>query len=221
MNRVLIVAPHPDDETLGCGGTLLKHKHRGDELHWLIFTDMAASDQYTEDQISTRAEEVKLVAARYGFKTVSHLHFPPAQLDHLPKSELVAEVSGVVQNIQPQIIYLPYRNDVHSDHEVVFDVCIAATKQFRLQSIKELLVYETLSETNFSLKPDVVFNPNYYVDIHEYLQEKLNIVSIYASELADFPFPRSLEAIAALAKYRGTQANAKAAEAFMLLKKVC
>jgi LmbE family N-acetylglucosaminyl deacetylase len=221
MNRVLVVAPHPDDESLGCGGTLLKHKHRGDELHWLIFTDMAASGQYSEGEISQRAEQVKLVAARYDFKTVSHLHFPPAQLDHLPKSELVAEATSVVQNIQPQIIYLPYRNDVHSDHEVVFDICVAATKQFRLPCVNEILAYETISETDFSLKPNTMFNPNYFVDINEYLQEKLDIVSIYASELGEFPFPRSLEAIEAMAKYRGVQANSKAAEAFMLLKKVC
>lgn len=215
------MAPHPDDETLGCGGTLLKHKASGDQLHWLIFTDMTRSNLYSDEAKSKRIQEIEEVAARYEFSSVSQLHYPPAQLDHLPKSNLVKEVSDIVQLIQPQVIYLPYRNDVHSDHEVVFDICVAATKQFRLPCVNELLAYETISETDFSLKPNTMFNPNYFVDINEYLQEKLDIVSIYASELGEFPFPRSLEAIEAMAKYRGVQANSKAAEAFMLLKKVC
>ena len=221
MNRILVVAPHPDDETLGCAGTLLKHKKRGDELHWLIYTDMAASDQYSEAAILQRTAEINQVAARYEFKTLSQLHFAPAQLDHIAKSDLVSQASRVIQNIQPQVIYLPFRNDVHSDHEVVFDSCVAATKQFRLPCIKELLAYETLSETEFSLKPDGVFKPNVFVDISDYLTAKLDIMSIYESESGDFPFPRSAEAIKALAKYRGVQANLTAAEAFMLLKRVC
>ncbi|TRY30950.1 PIG-L deacetylase family protein [Aliiglaciecola sp. M165] len=220
MSKVLVIAPHPDDETLGCGGTLLKHRANEDELHWLIVTDMSASSDYSQYDKLKRQEVIENVTHEYNFLSRMQLSYSPASLDEIPKRELVGKISEAIQRVCPEILYIPYRNDVHSDHEVVFDASVAATKQFRMPSIQEILAYETLSETDFCLKPGNVFSPNYYVNIDGFLEKKKTILSLYQSELGEFPFPRSLEAVDALAKVRGVQANVIASEAFMLLKKV-
>lgn len=221
MNRVLVVAPHPDDETLGCGGTLLKHKANSDYVHWLIVTDMSTDDGFTAEQVLTRTNEIIEVAKRYGFDGWDNLRFPPARLDTVPLAELVAKIGEVVHKVQPNILYLPYRGDVHSDHKFVFDATAACTKWFRYPSIRKVLIYETLSETEFGINPDNNgFRPNVYHNIEGFLGQKISIMKCYKSEVSAFPFPRSEEAINALAVYRGVAAGCRAAEAFMLLKEI-
>ncbi|EKE75429.1 LmbE family protein [Gallaecimonas xiamenensis 3-C-1] len=142
-------------------------------------------------------------------------------MDALPLGQLIGAISPVINRIAPQWVYVPYRNDAHSDHQVVFDAVMSATKSFRYPFIKRLMTYETLSETDFGLKPeDGGFRPNIYVDISQHLDKKLDILDIFSSEMGEFPFPRSRKALSALAALRGVQSNAEAAEAFMLLKEI-
>ena len=219
MRRILVVAPHPDDESLGCGGTLLKHKQTGDEIHWLIVTGMSSKLGYSSDRIFTRKAEIVEVGARYDFDSVIELGLPPAHLDTLPIGEVIAAISQIVTDLRPNVIYTAYRNDAHSDHQVVYDAVLASTKSFRYPYVKEVLAYETISETDFGYKPeDGGFKPNVFVDISEYLSKKLEILNVFESELGKFPFPRSQEAVTALSKVRGVQCGALAAEAFMLIK---
>lgn len=221
MRKVLVIAPHPDDETLGCGGTLLKHKNENDELFWLIVTGMNGNDLYTPNQIEIRENEINKVGQLYGFSEVFQLNLPTATLDTIPMSEMVNAIGKIVKTVNPDIMYIPYRGDVHTDHAVVFDASIACTKWFRYPSIKRILAYETLSETDFGLNPDNNgFRPNVFQNIEEYLNKKVDIMGVYASEIGQFPFPRSEESIKALASIRGTAAGYKSAEAFMLLKEV-
>lgn len=218
-NKVLVVAPHPDDETLGCGGTLLKHRQQGDQIHWLIFTQMIGLSGVTEERIQTREREIEQVVEAYGFQSVEHFDYPTTKLDTFPLDIIIRDISEVLNRIQPEIIYLPYRGDIHSDHRVVFDSVVACGKWFRYPFIQKILVYETLSETDFALNPDLIgFRPNVFVNIENFLQNKIEIMNIFQSEISDFPFPRSNEAIRALAQYRGQMSGFKAAEAFMLLK---
>ena len=218
---ILVVAPHPDDETLGCGGTLLKFKESGARLHWLIVTGMSEECGYTRDEITKRKLEIKKVADVYNFTTVNQMNFQPAHLDVLPKKKIIASVAKIIKKIQPNQIYTVYRNDAHSDHEVVYDAVIASTKSFRNSHIQSVYAYETLSETDFGLKPeDPGFKANVFVNIEKYLNKKIDIMNIYASEFGDYPFPRSAEAIRALAMVRGVQCSSKAAEAFMLVKEI-
>lgn len=219
--KVLVVAPHPDDESLGCGGTLLRHREKGDELHWLIVTGMSEAAGFDQDRIKKRAQEIDLVSARYGFSSVTQLGLAPAKLDTLPLSDVIGAIGKVVSTVKPQWVYVPYRNDAHSDHQVVFDAALSATKSFRYPFIERVLAYETLSETDFGFKPeDGGFRPNVYVNISAYLKEKLDVLDIFSSEMGEFPFPRSRKALSALAALRGVQSNAEAAEAFMLLKEI-
>ncbi len=221
MKKVLFVAPHADDETLGCGGTILKFKSQGYEIHWLLVTDMSTLDGFSQKQIDERNNEINLVSESYGFNEVHRLRYSPSKLDTISKSELTGAFSALISQVKPDEIYTTFRDDAHSDHEIVFDAVISASKIFRHPYVKKILAYETLSETDFSLKPGQSnFTPNVFVNIEGYLEKKINLMRIFRSEIGDFPFPRSPEAIEALASLRGIQAGCKSAEAFMLLKEV-
>jgi LmbE family N-acetylglucosaminyl deacetylase len=173
MRKVLVVAPHADDETLGCGGTLLKHFDEGDEIYWLLVTDMSLESGFLQAQIETRELEISKVIELYGFKETYRLGFPPAALEAVPMKDIVQAMSSVVDKLHPEIIYSVFRNDVHSDHSVVSDAVMAATKSFRYPSVKRILVFETLSETEFSLRVDgEYFRPNVFVNIDKYLAKK-------------------------------------------------
>ena len=221
MNTVLVVAPHPDDETLGCGGTLLRHKAEGDSIHWLIMTSMQTSQGFKAEQIESRQQEITEIAQRYQFDSVHELNFPTTQLDSCPRNELVGAFADGVKNISPTILYLPYRYDIHSDHKVTFDVAAACTKSFRYPSIRSVRAYETLSETEYNLDPaGRGFNPNLYVDISGHLASKIEIMQLYKGEMGEAPFPRSAKLIEAQATLRGSVIGSDAAEAFVSLREV-
>lgn len=218
---VLVVAPHADDETLGCGGTLLRYAQSGVQIHWLLITGMLEHYGYTKGQMLKRAEEIKLVAEQYGFTQVHQLNFKPAALDTMPKGELIGAVSKIISQVRSEEVFTVYRNDAHSDHELVYDSVMSATKSFRYPFVKRVLAYETISETDFGMKPeDSGFRPNVFIGIGDQLERKLEILEIYESEIGEFPFPRSRMAVEALARLRGAQSNQMAAEAFMLLKEI-
>jgi LmbE family N-acetylglucosaminyl deacetylase len=218
MNRILAVAPHPDDETLGCGGALLRHRRAGDELHWLIATEMTPETGYAPARIKARDAEIRKVSARYGFKSVTRLGFGTGALDALELSVLVGAFSRAFRAAAPDVVYLPHRGDPHSDHRIVFDCAAACTKAFRFPSIRRVLSYEALSETDFSLDPAYAFKPNVFIDIGGQLEGKIQIMRLYRGELGTHPFPRSEASLRALATLRGAAAGFKAAEAFLLLK---
>jgi N-acetylglucosamine malate deacetylase 1 len=221
VEKVLIVAPHPDDETLGCGGSLLRHKSEGDQIHWLIMTTVTEDVGYSQQQISSRETEIEKVAAVYGFPSFLQTNFVTTTLDTYSKSVLIREVSSYFSEVQPNIIYLPFRNDVHSDHAAVFDAVAACSKSFRYPYIRKVRAYETLSETEFSIRPDKAgFSPNLWIDISEYLDRKIEIMRMYEGEMGKHPFPRSEQNIRALASYRGAVAGVLAAEAFVSMKEI-
>lgn len=216
--KTLVIAPHPDDEVLGTGGTLLRRKAEGAEVAWLIVTSVSAKSGFSNKKIKQRAGEIKRVTAFFGFDAVFELNFPTTQLDQIPMSNLVTAVSNVFKTFEPEEVFVPHPADVHTDHSAVFNAVAGCTKWFRYPSVKRVLAYETLSETDFGLGTEQSFRPNCFVNIEPYLEDKLRAMSIYASELGDFPFPRSYEAIRALATLRGAASGFKAAEAFELLR---
>lgn len=216
-NKILVVAVHPDDETLGCGGTLLKHKHDGDEIYWLICTKIDEdSDYYT-----TRENEIKQASDIYKFDGVFSLGLKTMRVDEYSMSELIGKVSKVINDIKPNIIYLPFKSDVHSDHRKIFEASYSCTKVFRYPFIKKIYMMETLSETEFApgVKEDA-FVPNLFVDISKYLDKKIEIMKIFKSEIGEHPFPRSERNLRALATLRGATCRCEYAESFMLLKEI-
>lgn len=218
MRKVIVVTPHPDDETLGCGGTILKHKSAGDRIYWLIITEMDGNS-FSSEKIKKRNLEIDRVSELYGFDEVIRLPYLPARLDEVPISELVNKIGQVFMKFKPTIVYSPYRGDIHSDHKFVHDATMACTKWFRYPSIEKVYLYETLSETDFNMNVDTNgFRPNVFINIDSYIDKKIDIMNVYCSEIDSHPFPRSEESIRALAILRGAAAGYNAAEAFMLVK---
>lgn len=219
--KVLVVSVHPDDETLGCGGTLLKHQQQGDELYWLIITEPATESGYTRDFQEKRKIEVAGVAEAYAFKKMFQLGFPSARLHAIDFGLMLDKVAAVIQEVKPEILYMVNRTDVHTDHQVAARVLVSATKSFRNPFLKKILMYECLSETEMvPALPENIFMPQVYSDITPFLERKLEIMQLYESELALPPFPRSLENIKALARFRGSTILVDYAEAFMLVREI-
>ena len=221
MTNVLVIAPHADDETLGCGGTLLRHRASGDVLHWVLVTGMSVEAGWPAEQIATRAAEIKTVAAMFGFSSTFQLALPPSGLDTLPLSSVIEPIKKAIVATEPDVVYLPFSGDAHGDHRVVFSAATACVKRFRARSVRRILAYETLSETEFGIDQSLApFRPNVFMNIESWIEQKVEIMRTFASEIGAFPFPRSGEVIRALAAYRGAAAGCKAAESFMLLKDI-
>lgn len=222
--RVLFVSVHPDDETLGCGGTILKHKRQGDRIYWLNITGVQTDHPFgfSEEFVQARNALLGEISAAYGIDSFTNLDLPTMMLDTIPLSDFVRRVDTVILDIKPNIIYLPNRSDVHSDHRVAFDAVYACTKNFRKPYIRKIMMYETLSETEFApALAENAFIPNSFVDISKFMERKLEIMQMYDTEIMPDPFPRSIYAIKGLAAYRGSRIGVEYAEAFMILLDIC
>lgn len=220
MSKVIFVAVHPDDETLGCGGTILKHKSQGDEIFWMVLTgpQKGLMPHFTDDFLAKRDAMLDGIAKEYGFDETIRLGFPTQMLHTLDLRDIIQKISEVFRRIQPDTIYMMYCHDVHSDHRVAFDAVYSCTKSFRYPFIKNIYMIEALSETDFAMAiPGNSFVPNVFVDISDYIEKKLEIASMYIGEMQEDPYPRSQSAIRALARVRGARAGVMYAEAFQLL----
>ena len=200
---------------------MLRRRAEGGVIAWLLMTAISETAGWTTQQVEKRATEIDIV--RKGLQIQEdHFHaagFHAAELDSIPMKVLVRQISEVVSDFQPDEILLPYPGDAHSDHRVTFEAASASTKWFRHRTVKRVLAYETPSETDFGIHPgDTQFKPNLFVNISDYLEQKLELMRVYSSELGEFPFPRSEIALRALAQVRGAQAGFEAAEAFMYLR---
>jgi LmbE family N-acetylglucosaminyl deacetylase len=218
--KVLIIAPHPDDEILGCGGTIAKHVSGGDKVYLCIVTK-AYPPEWAEQEIQERREEVLRVNKIIGVKKTDFLDFPTVKLDTIPQKELADSISRVVNEIKPEVVYIPHRGDANKDHRLVFEAAMVVTRPKPTLGIRKVLCYEVLSETEWAAPfVDSAFVPNVFVNISETLETKLKAMSEYKSELKEFPHPRSLEAISVLAKMRGATVGVEAAEAFVLVREI-
>ena len=219
MRNVVVISAHPDDEILGVGGTLLKHKKNGDKIYWLITTNIFEEQGFSKERVFSRQREIEKVSEALGAEKVFMLNYPTMSLSTSTLIEMVPKLSKIFTEIELEIIYCLNRSDAHSDHRITFDAVMACTKSFRYPFIKQVLMYECISETEFAPQlPEKMFIPNYFVDISSFLEEKKNLMKIYASELGDHPFPRSLKNIEALASFRGASVGVEYAEAFQLIK---
>jgi LmbE family N-acetylglucosaminyl deacetylase len=217
-----VIAPHPDDETLGAGGALLRAIQSGEDVHWLIVTEMREDLGFSTSAIKKRESEITAVSKAYGFASTIKLGLPATRLDTLPLNDIINPIGSAILDVQPDTVYLPFPGDVHSDHRVVFDAAAACTKSFRYPSVKKIVAMEILSETDFGIDPTQdAFRPNLFVDISAVLDEKIRIMNLFGSEMGEPPFPRSEQNIRALSSWRGSQAGIQAAEAFTVLKEIC
>lgn len=218
MKKILVIAPHPDDETLGCGGTLLKHQSKKDKISWCIVTFGNKDMGHDNAHMKKWDKIVNEVKKKYKMTDVFKLGYPTGALDQVPFHSLIDSIKKVIKKVKPDIIYINFSHDIHTDHQIIFQSFMSAVKNFNFPNVKKILLYETPSETEFAInKENITFVPNYFVDISKFLDKKLSIFSIYKSEVMKNNFPRSIKNIQALAKYRGGRIGKKYAEAFMLV----
>ena len=220
--RALVISTHPDDETLGCGGTLLKHKAAGDETYWVI-ASQTYQPQWSEEMITRKKAEIESVAKAYGFKDHFNLGFPAAKLDSVPKQDLIQSLAEAISQIRPDSVYLVHGGDVHSDHNVVFTTAMSALKPAYMSrmGVRRILCHETLSSTEAAApNSGATFIPTVFSDITAHLEKKLEIMDLYASEVQADPMPRGNTAIKALARFRGATIGVEYAESFMLLREL-
>ena len=211
MKNVLVVAVHPDDETLGCGGTILKHIQNGDNVFCIFVTSG------NEKQGNT----INKVEKAYGLAKAYYLDIPELSLTDNSLNDIIPLMSSIIKEVKPVILYIPNRSDVHSDHRIVFEACLPFTKQFRYPFIKEVYMMEVLSETDFvPAIPSLAFVPNTFVDITPFMDKKIEIMSLYVSEVMDEVYPRSDSSIRAQNRIRGSRIGVVYAEAFVQLMRI-
>ena len=220
--NILAISVHPDDETLGSGGTLLKHRAAGDQLFWLIATQ-AQQPQWSAEIIERKAVEVQRAAEAYKMRRTFKLGLPTARLESLPHAELMDRIREVIAEVRPEIVYLVHDGDVHTDHHAVFQATLCVLKAFYMRKlgVRAVLSYETLSSTEAAPpQSSRIFMPTVYREIGDHIDKKIEIMSLYATETQPDPMPRGSSAIRALARYRGATIGVEYAEAFMLIREV-
>ena len=217
---VLVIAPHPDDEVLGVGGTMARLADAGVEVRVLVAT-RGRPPQFSEEQIARVRREAVAAHQLLGAKDTIFLDHPAANLDQTAHAELNRSIGAVVRDLRPATMFLPFVGDIHLDHQLVFQSSLVAARPHGPVYPKRLLCYETLSETNWNA-PHVTpgFTPNLFVDIEKTLERKLEAMSAFSSQTYDPPHERSLNALRALATLRGATVHLHAAEAFMQLRQV-
>ncbi len=220
LGKVLVVAPHPDDEILGCGGTMARLVAEGGDVTVAVVTTGQAPAFPPEMVAQVRAELAE-AHALLGLKGTRFLDLPAAALDKVPAAQLNAALGALVQDIQPDTLFLPFVGDIHGDHQLVFLGAMVAARPRHARAPRRIYAYETLSETNwYAPGTTPAFIPNVYIDISETLEKKLAAFRCFESQVKAFPDERSPEAIRALALMRGATVFRPAAEAFMLVRQI-
>lgn len=220
IERALVIAPHPDDEILGAGGTMARLALQGARVEVCILT-RGEAPRFPQD-LTDRVRRESAIAHKK--LRVAHTHFcdlPAAELDRMPHAELNAAIGTVIDQARPDALFVPFIGDIHLDHQLAFISALVAARPRHAGAPKLILAYETLSETNW-LAPGITpaFAPNVFVDISDTLELKLEAFAAYQSQVKDFPNERSIEALRALSVVRGASVYRMAAEAFVLVRQI-
>jgi LmbE family N-acetylglucosaminyl deacetylase len=218
MKKVLVIAPHPDDETLGAGGTIRKFADAGHEVSVLTVA-AHMPPLYSAEVQETTTREARAAQKVLGVKNSIFLNKPAVYLNDIPTAEFNAVVVDQVAALTPDILLIPFY-DRHIDHRLIFDACMVAARPVGPgKNVSLVAAYETISETHWNaphIEPN--FIPNFCVDITDQIDAKLIAMSCFASQLHEFPGPRSVEALKSLALFRGSQAGYAYAEAFYVIR---
>ncbi len=220
MKRVLVIAPHADDEIIGVGGTLVKHIARGDEVYICVVTK-GTEPLFKKEGTERCLKEMAICHEKLGVKKTFELNFPAVMLENVPRHEFNGALLKVFNEVQPQIVYIPHFGDMQKDHTLVAEAAMVCVRPKYDNKIEGVYAYETLSETEWNTPHTAnAFIPQRYVDISNTMEKKLELLNCYQTQVSAFPNPRSLEAVESLAKYRGATVMVKAAEAFAVIREI-
>ncbi len=216
-DKILIIAAHPDDEILGCGGTILKNKNHSD-INVLFLTNGVSARSRNIKKINLRKKECIKLFKFLKIKKPIFLDFPDNQLDKIPLLKIVKKIEFYLKKIKPKTIFTHFENCLNIDHQIAYKATITACRPLQSNTVKKILSFEILSSTEWAIFKKKSFQPNYYVNISEMINQKLKCIKYYKSELKKYPHSRSLEALKSLAKYRGVSSGFKYAEGFILVR---
>ena len=215
MNNILIVVAHPDDEALGCGATIAKHTANGDKVNVIFVADGVSSRQKQIENLEQRHQATYKALNILGCEQPIFLDFPDNKLDSIVLLDIVQKLEAIIDDIKPNIIYTHHYGDLNIDHQITHKATITACRPQPNFYIKEIYSFETFSATHWqSLSMGHYFNPNYFVDISDFMDKKIKALKCYDKEMRVYPHARSYEAIKSLAQFRGITVSVKYAEAF-------
>jgi len=215
MKTVLVVAAHADDEALGCGGTIARHVEEGDAVHLVLMADGVNSRRETsETDFARRIEASKRAQSILGISSSQSLELPDNQMDSAPLLEIVQKLEPILEEIQPSVVYTHHYGDLNIDHRLTHVAVMTVCRPVPGSSVREIYGFEVLSGTEWATQQGSPFLPNYFVDITQQLQTKLDALEAYAEEMRKTPHSRSMAHVEVLAHHRGYSIGVDAAEAF-------
>lgn len=222
MSVYLVIAPHPDDETLGCGGTISNLTEKGEVVYVAIMTNasLGAPELFSKESIETVRKEALNAHKILGVKKTLFYDLPAPLLDQYPQYKIAGTISSIIDLLRPDTVFIPHRADLHKDHGAIFNAALVATRPQNKCPVKRVLSYETLSETEWGHPfQDSMFVPNYFMTFSEYhLQKKIEAMSVFTTQIKKYPHPRSIQAIESLANIRGAAVGVCVAEAFSIIR---
>lgn len=224
VNKILIIASHPDDEVIGCGGTIARLGKEGKDIYIAILGEgitsrYAKSEEADKNLISVLHERSQKATDLLGAKELFMYNIPDNRFDTVPLLDIVKIVEELINKLKPSVIYTQHAGDLNIDHRITNRAVLTATRPTEGHPVKEIYAFEAPSSTEWSFGQfEPVFKPNVFVDISSTLETKIKAMVIYESEARSFPHPRSPEALLAIAQIRGSAAGLKAAEGFELVR---
>lgn len=219
MKSILVVAAHPDDEVLGCGGYIANQVRSGGEVFVTFLSDGVTSRQGNLglQEIESRRNAARLASKVLGVSEVSFGDYPDNKIDTVPLLEIIKSIEAVVERVRPQIVLTHFGGDLNIDHRIVNQAVLTACRPAPKQGVKKVLFFEVPSSTEWQVPIEgEAFTPTWFEDISETLEIKIKALTVYEHELREWPHPRSVKAVEHLAHWRGASCGVDAAEAFVL-----
>lgn len=223
MKNILVVAPHCDDEVLGCGGVIKKYADRGLDVYVLMITNgsIGAPELFKPEDTQRNRNEAKEACGFLGVKEVVFFDFPAPRLDTIPSYKLSIEISKIIKLFSIDTLFIPHKGDIHRDHFITHECSLVAARPINNCTVKRIYAYETLSETEWAMpSQNEAFIPTVFEDISSFIEFKIEAFQKYHSQVKQYPHPRSVESIKALAMHRGATVGYFYSEAFMLIREI-
>jgi len=219
MGKILIVAAHPDDEILGCGGTVMRLSNEGNDVYTLLLSKGAKSRKgFTDKHLNELNSQIKKANKIMNVKGFYIYDFPDNKFDSVPLLDIVKTIEKAIEEIKPNIIFTHFKNDLNIDHRLTYKAVITATRPIENSFVKTIYSFEILSSTEWNYP--FTFVPNVFFNIEDTLDKKIEAIKCYKNEIREYPHPRSIKGIEILAQKRGMEIGLKVAEGFCLVRKI-
>tara|TARA_B100001250_G_C19646070_1_gene720420 strand:+ start:117 stop:785 length:669 start_codon:yes stop_codon:yes gene_type:complete len=218
-NNIIVFAAHPDDEVLGCGGTIARHASEGDIVTVVFACDGESSRENGKEKINSRYKSAAAVSKILGCNEPIFLNFKDNRLDDYNLLDIVKKIEEIINKIKPSIVYTHSKNDLNIDHQLIFKSVLTACRPLPGSTVQSIFSFEIPSSTEWNISEDT-FIPQRYVNITKFVEKKTKALKMYDSEMRNFPHPRSYKVIEAIQNFRGATSGFNAAEAFAIIREI-